>query len=308
MKLAIVGDVHLTETVPKARKDSDYLETLLKKLDFVYQNCDVVVFLGDVFDKPNMTTQGLNRVILFFLSKLILKKKSYVVMGNHDIPNLNPDSVHKSNLGTLGIIKLINIVNDPIRIGSISISSIPMAKKVVCPMAPDHPGVRLLIGHSFFENSLDPDYSLTEDMVESSGYDYIFLGHDHEPHEPIKIGSTEVHRIGAVCRNTSHSYQITRIPKAFLFDIDNDLVSPLGLVDLPALPGKEVFRDEAIKKPEVNEFSFLLSADTLMEQFSQFKDGEEGVTFLSVFREIETNVEIIEYIRSIYTSLGMVLK
>lgn len=310
MRVGIVGDVHLTETVPKARTDSDYLETLLGKLEFIYKQCDVVVFLGDLFDKPIMSFQGFHRVLLFFLRMLREGKRSWIVMGNHDIPYLNPDSLMKSTLGALSLLRMVNVTSIPVCIESLVISTIPTASKVVCPDTPkDFPGVQMLIGHAFFENSLDPDYSVTSEMLVNSGYRYVFLGHDHEPHETVTIGNTEVYRIGSLCRNTSHEYQIKRIPQFFLFEIDSsNRVIPIGIQKVPARPGRDAFRDEAIKTPEVNEFAFLLSADTLMKRFTQFKDGEESATVLSVLKEIDAPPEVVVYIRRIYEGLGMVLR
>lgn len=304
MKIGIVGDVHLTETVPKARTDLDYLNTLLGKLEFVYKQCDVVVFLGDLFDKPNMAIQGLNKIISFFFGKLVEKKKSFVVMGNHDIPHLNPDSIYKSNLGTLSIMRLVNIVATSIDIDGLVISSIPMSVPIECPKVGDASGTQILIGHCFYESSLDPSYSIDRFMVEESGYDYIFLGHDHEPHDTLRIGKTELYRIGALCRNTSHGYQLSRIPKFFLFDTER---GALGLVDVPCCSGANVFREEVLKKPEENEFSFLLSPDALIDKFAQFKDEDNGITILSVLRSI-ANPAIIKYITDTYKGLDMVLK
>ena len=87
----VVGDIHLREDNPSSRRDNT-LESLLKKLewviDYTNKNAGMLIFLGDLGERPIWTTRLVNRTCQV-LSKCT--KPMYTLVGNHDIKNYTKD-------------------------------------------------------------------------------------------------------------------------------------------------------------------------------------------------------------------------
>lgn len=98
--MLIVGDIHFKTKRPKSRIDKDWIDTQLKKFDYI---CSIsggkILCTGDVFDSPVVTSA----TIKFTLDlDAILKQRNctlYTVVGNHDIYSYNMDTLRISNLG-----------------------------------------------------------------------------------------------------------------------------------------------------------------------------------------------------------------
>ena len=78
-RIGIVSDLHFMLRNPSSRKDS--YEACFQKFEFILNQCDTLILLGDVFDKA--TEDIVKNRILTLLNAY--KKKVYVIPGNHDI-------------------------------------------------------------------------------------------------------------------------------------------------------------------------------------------------------------------------------
>ena len=86
MKIGIIGDAHFKDFLSYADYISDKREGERKEiLDFIlesFQDCQHIVFLGDVFHSKNNSSET-NRAAVEFLEKFE-DKEIYLISGNHD--------------------------------------------------------------------------------------------------------------------------------------------------------------------------------------------------------------------------------
>lgn len=307
ISVAMVGDVHLTDSVPKSRRDADYLDTLLRKLESIYAENDIVVFMGDLFDKPIVNFSMMSRIALFFLGK---KGRSFSIIGNHDVPNLNPDNLRRTALGLLGDLGLVEIINSSCKaVENLRLYAIPFRPEVVVPKPEVSDGVvNILLGHCFFENEMDDKYSLFRNTPGLPDYDFVFLGHDHAVYPDTKVGNTSVVRLGSICRNTSHEYQLTKKPSYMKIVVDSGTVS-MSRVVVPHLPGPEVFHTDVLSQKRCNSDP-VVSIGSLLGKFAMWSDTHLGarITMRSVLKQMGAREEVVTYISKKYEETGMSLK
>jgi predicted phosphodiesterase len=309
-RVAVVGDTHLIETPPQCRKDN-YLESLLLKINHVCNENDVIIFLGDLFDRPSMSLLSFGRVAVFFAQKVREGKKFYSIIGNHDIPNFNKGRLDTTSLGILNAIRMIKVVDtEGIDIGPLKFDVIPFAYDIEIKTSPrsEH---SVLLGHCFYESTLEPAYSISEEEVANSGYKYIMLGHDHKPYKPVQAGNTRLLRFGSLCRNTSHEYQVQRMPEylQFLVDEEKGTVSDPEMRPAGGFEPYLVFKQEALDGPSGSEIAHMASVEGLVSQFNDHSaTTDRGYTMLSALRELEAPDSVIGHISSSYVENGLILK
>lgn len=311
MKVAFVGDLHLTESCPKERVDVDYLQTLFDKLDFVYSKNDIVIYLGDIFDTPAVSYSALNRISRFLIEKKNSGKKTLSIIGNHDIPYRNKKLIKRTALGHLNLLGLIRVMNKRFSVCDVPISVVPFSNDIKFPIEDS----RILLGHCFFENDFDPSYSIKRSDVEKSSYEYIILGHDHSPYSVEEVGNTKIIRFGSICRNTSHAFNLTLNEdrmRYVSFDMFEGHMENFQIERIPHKSPREVFSKELFlpsRGNEENKFSFLSKIDDLLSEFrSNEEDSTKVDTVLSVLSELNVDIKIRQYIRDKYLSLNMELK
>lgn len=311
-KIAFVADVHLSDTPPKVRKDSDYLATLLAKLRFIIESSDSVVFLGDLFKTPNISSSALCKVISFF-NEYKNNKDIYSIIGNHDVPYLSSYLLYKTSLGILDVAGVIKVVTAGIMVHGISIKPIPFQKKIECPDDMD-----ILVGHCFFESELDPDFSLTSDMLKGKSCKLVILGHDHSPYSNKKVNNCEVIRTGSICRDSSHLYNLDELGNRVTYyevvvDETKSSIVSHGKKKVPVLSPREVFSEEVFNQigKKTNKFAYLYDISALLEKYKDMGDkrtDKNTDTVLSVMREMKIPEDVVCYVRERYTSLGMTLR
>lgn len=309
--VGIVGDVHFLETPPVSRKD-DYLESLLLKINHVCSECDIVVFLGDLFHRPGMSTKSFSRVISFFMDQIIAGKKFYSIIGNHDVPNFSLTSFDQTSLGILSSIRFINIINEPgsgIDIGPLTIDAVPFAYDVRIETEPRSP-VSFLLGHCFFDNTSEEQYSLSPEEVAASGYTCLFLGHDHAPYPDVVCGGTRLIRVGSLCRNTSHAYQLSRTPKYIRVVVEGDQVSAPELREAGGLDPQEVFYAEVFETPSSSELIHVAKMEGILARFSNRSatSDQHAMTISRALQELEAPSYVVDYVKSCYEEKGMTFR
>ena len=91
MKIAIVGDTHITEYIRE--REDNYLNAVLLKLEYIATHNDKVIVLGDLFDRPT------NSDYLFYRVYSLMKRyegKFISILGNHDIIKHNYEQINKN--------------------------------------------------------------------------------------------------------------------------------------------------------------------------------------------------------------------
>jgi len=307
MKIAIVGDPHLQEKTPRARIDEDYLGTCLDEIDAISQLADVVVFLGDLLNRPSLSNVAELRILQFFLERGG-SDRFYSIIGNHDIYGMNlEDGYRRSKLSILEEADAVKIVRNFEVIGDTTFRVIPMERGPFDPAAMDPAiqGDEIVLAHYFFNKSVDPPMTITADMLMCLPPAVYFFGHDHEPEPPFyldsisEVGGT-VYRPGALARDSAQPYNLSRVPVFYQLDEESGEIKE---VPVPCVPSVDLFDPVVIEnnksrlslKRESEEL--LLTLDSLVEGLSTPKGDK--VTIFDALTELETPPAELEYLKSV---------
>ena len=107
MKIAAIGDLHLEKPgLVAAGLEDCQLKTLDLILEECY-NCDVIILLGDVCDKPSMSTRTATNLVKSLSNA---HSEIHAIIGNHDYRNTGEHSLELfETLNTLNIMPNINV-------------------------------------------------------------------------------------------------------------------------------------------------------------------------------------------------------
>jgi hypothetical protein len=117
----------------------------------------------------------------------------------------------------------------------------------------------------------------------------VLLGHDHVEYEPVTLGACTVHRIGSLFRNRRVETS-DRNPKMLVVSVEGNKFNT-ELVEVPAKPVTEVFRETVGKSDKVDESDYVALITELKNV-----NGED-VDLLSVISKI-ADTRVCEYIES----------
>ena len=105
MKILVVGDIHFSvnSSIVRSREDvySTRITNCLQSIDFVErlaesENCELIVYLGDFFDKDTLNSEELTAIQTINCSPI----KKIILVGNHEmgVSDLSKSSSHILNL------------------------------------------------------------------------------------------------------------------------------------------------------------------------------------------------------------------
>ena len=225
-KIAHISDLHINDHAPINRCDDNYLETVLKKLRFIFEYCrskkiKIVTVAGDFFDTPNVSWYTVNKVI-----DLLNKYKEihlYLVLGQHDLYFRNFDE-QKSAIGNL--LKHANIdllstipisVSNNIRLygmnfGEVKDFKIKRRKHVRS----------ILLVHYPIGDQIDKHVKLlstTNAKSKFEGFDVIHGG-DYHYTTMKKVGNTFIINPGSIVRKTIAKRDLEHKPCFFVYNAD----------------------------------------------------------------------------------------
>jgi len=316
-KVAFVGDVHLTDSPPKCRKDDDYLGNLMKKVRFILDRSDAIFFLGDLFKTPTVSDSAKCRIMAMF--REYSNKKIYSIIGNHDVPYLNRSLLYKTSLGLMEINDIVEVVTEGINLFGIHIGVIPFQKNIECPK-----DAEIILGHCFYENELDPEFSVSSSMLKDDKCKFMILGHDHAPSPEREINGFKLLRPGSLCRDNSKEYNLDEFGTRVGFiemEIDEKKCKIVSHKRTPipgVLPPREVFFTEVfnINSKTGNKFAHLYDISALLDKYKGRNESvgkksggsESSITILQVLGEMKAPPEVVGYIKEMYLNLGMVLR
>lgn len=305
VRVGIVGDVHLSENTPRSWK-ADYPSVTLNELVTVMGMSDVTIVLGDLMHRPVVSEQYKIEV-----SRRIQEtgKKLYTIWGNHDVEGLNLLSADRTSLNLLHEFGVIEILEDRHEFGGVVFDVIKLKKG---PEIKKYEGEAdgILLGHYFFEEASDPGFSLNRGELFSSGYKYVFLGHEHEPKPDIEGNGTTLIRQGSLCRNSAHDYNMNRIPVINILCCEGGkIVQVERNVPVATVESKELFRHDLMKSPVRNTSSLLTSMSELLERFVQSDSAQSNVlTVKKALVDMGAPLDVLSYIEDVYTRLGLEFK
>ena len=184
-KIAFATDIHLRYTAPISRLDDDsYHINIINKIkyiiDFANSNCDMIIFGGDLFDKPDIPYS-----LLINLIKELKKSKKpiYSIVGNHDIYGYNNDSVNKSAIGILFENNLIKKL-DEIVINNIRIKGIHCFSDLILDDIKEDL-INIAVVHKPISIHNIPNTIKLSDVEKNNLYNIVLCGDIHTPFEHI---------------------------------------------------------------------------------------------------------------------------
>lgn len=202
MKVAIIGDIHFMDNSPRCRKD-DYNQSLLNKISFLFKEHDIIICLGDLFDKASTSDAVLNTLFLFLYDFELRGKRFYTIYGNHDLYKYNVSLVNKTSLGLLDLFYRKqfgrSVILDELSIGGFTFKQLPFSMDK--PSLASYKSSDILLGHYFYQVKFDSRGSYMESDIITEAK-YLFLGHDHTIYGEMDVNGTKILRPGSLCRTT----------------------------------------------------------------------------------------------------------
>ena len=289
--IAIVGDIHIREEAPRSRTDN-YFDTCMNKIDKLMAKHKYVIILGDFFDKSNIPVEYLNEAI-DRLSKYT--GRIYTVLGNHDA-HYRTLKLNKTSIGLLDKVGVVQLKLDSFSIEGISFDVASVVPELKLPEKKSN----ILLGHFYLEKSGQAKESMhTEDLLE---YEYVFLGHEHEPQEPLQIGNTTIFRNGSLLRKDADSYNLER---SSIFYAELSYSGEVSIQQLEVMSPETVFTPESFTRPRPKIICDFSNLELLMQNF-QNSNTRNNMSTHRVLVDIEAPDVCIEYLRGIHEHMGLV--
>lgn len=290
MKIAIIGDIHLATTF--RCRIGDFLQDIFDKLNYISDNNDIIICLGDFFDKCSDSISLFNRVYRF-LKTLNKKCKIMTIAGNHDLFHHNYDSINKTTLGAMELTGVLTILRNSFSIDNATFDVSPCRKDL--SKLGDSDNSKILLGHNYYEMSECPEESFTKEEIKKLNYNTIILGHEHQGYEPQRIGNTILLRPGSLSRITCDSYNETR--KIYYYQIDSKTLEYIKL-EVPSKPINECFIEGAFNKVSKKQKSPYAGLSALLEKFD--KRSTSNLSMAKVLKDLKATNKHISYLRELH--------
>lgn len=298
IKIAVVVDPHLVERNPRCRK-GNFLEDAIKKLEYLAENNDYVLILGDLFHICSNSTWFFNVVYTLFKK---YKGKFVAIPGNHDVFHRNLAALDKTTLGSLYYTDVLQLHTKEFELAGIHFVPV-LVNSDINDIPVDRDNNKILIGHKFYNQEFSPDESLFESDIRRLNYNTVFLGHDHKPYPEEFIGNSVLIRMGSLTRIDTQVYNKDREIKYYQIVTDGS-----GSIDyeekvVPHKKIEEVYTEEAVAlmntyqqrhNDKKNDISFVHIGDVL----AKLTKGSTGTNSLDrTLRGLKTPEKCIEDIK-----------
>lgn len=289
MKIAIVGDPHIS-TGFRARVD-DYLKTVLGKIEQIAEENDKVIFLGDVFDASSMSIFVFNTVYKVFKE---YPQKFHTILGNHDLFHRNLKSLNRTTIGSLQLTDVLNIHTKEFELGGLTF--VPVLTDTPPDDIPYDDGTAVLLGHKYFEMLVCPEESLETEDIQRLNYKWVFLGHDHVPYEPKRIGNSILYRPGSLTRTTVDLYNKDRNIRYYQIDTTEDTVTEKPVF---CLPSEQVYLKGSFDKEDKQ--TYKVDNNSLTKLLAKFdRHTLKGLSLEETLKRCGGSSEEIQYLRELH--------
>ena len=288
-KIGICIDPHITDR-HRCRQDN-FLEAVLKKLDYIASNNDYIIIPGDLFH-----TCSNSNYIFYRVYKLMMKHKGKFIAtpGNHDLLHNNHNALDRTTLGSLALTGALKLEFDTFNIDNAEFQVSHVIKNLdAVPI--DETNSRILLGHNYVEPIGTAKEWFTKDELRELNYKLIFLGHDHQPHEEEIVGNSVLIRMGSLTRIDTQPYNMNR--KIYYYQLDSETLE-YEKFEVPHKEASEIYTEEAFKRIDKvkEDISFIKIGDVL----AKFKKKQGGVNSLNEkLKRIATQQEI-DYIKMLH--------
>lgn len=288
-KIGICIDPHITDR-HRCRQDN-FLEAVLKKLDYIASNNDYVVIPGDLFH-----TFSNSNYIFYRVYKLMMKHQGKFIAcpGNHDLLHNNIGALDRTTLGSLALTGALRLELDTFSIDNAEFQVSHVVKNLE-KVPVDETNSKILIGHNYFEMNGVPKESFTRGEIRDLNYKLVFLGHDHQPHEEELIGNSILIRMGSLTRIDTQPYNQNR--KIYYYQVDSKTLE-YEKMEVPHANSSEVYTEESFRRIGSNkeEISFIKIGDVL----AKFKKKQGGINSLNDKLKLIATQQEIDYIKMLH--------
>lgn len=279
-KFIFITDLHITTSAPF--RVGDPLQDIISKLEYVIEQANsydaLILIGGDVFDKSTIPYEAYTAVCEVF------KKAKYTpiaIKGNHDQLFRCDDNDKKTTIYNAFKLGVLRELKSPMDAGS-------------CILTPDKSLInrekpQILVYHGFLNVKDGKHTVFVDDLAGVTTPTLVLLGHDHVEYEPVTLGACTVHRIGSLFRNRRVETS-DRNPKMLYISVEDGKFRT-QVLEVPAKPATEVFRETVGKSDKVDESDYV----ALISELKRV-NGEE-VDLLSVVSKI-AEARVCEYIES----------
>ena len=157
--------------------------------------------------------------------------------------------------------------------------------------------VDIMLGHHFYNWTRDPNQSLMPEHIEKFNTKFLFLGHDHEPHEPETIGNTMILRPGSVLRTELKAYTMQHKPHYYtLFQRDSQI--QLQENQIPHENAQSVFRIQ--EKQDLKHCAKLMTEIKNLLDSTDIATGNQKSIREILTTELNAPQDVLEYLSLIY--------
>lgn len=293
-KVGILIDPHITDR-HRCRCDN-FLETALRKLDYVASSNDYVIICGDLFHTNTNSHLIFNKVY-----KLLMKHrgKFFVIPGNHDLLHNNLSMLEKTTIGSLSLTGALHLEFNSFKIDNVEFQVSHVIKNLE-KVPVDNTNSKVLIGHNYIEPVGTEKEWFTREEIRKLNYKFVFLGHDHQPHEEEYLGNSTLIRMGSLTRIDTQPYNRER--QIFYYQLDTKDMS-CEKEEVPCEDAQKIFTVEAFQRigRKKEDVTFIQIGNAL----AKFKKKDNLSNSLNEkLKKIATSQEI-EYIKALHELNGI---
>lgn len=317
MKLAVVGDFHISDANPSARLDN-FKETCFNKLKFIRdetnrRGVDVVLFLGDIFHRknPNLNSHDTIRELISIFAGF--NSKVLEVVGNHDI-SMTSKNLYKQPLSVLDEAGSLSILGYPYTrnftfsteeadiygLGyadindTLSENYFALNSEIVSNFK-----VNILAMHQMLlpdNANFFGDYLNFKDLAQLD-FDIVLCGHFHPGYEPLIQAAHGVIfcNPGAITRGSLDTHNLTREPQFAIFDITDKKNIKTDTVSIPCLPANQIFDMQKVKRSIIVKEDMSKFTDTLKSVCEDSVDISSVNGLLSVLADSGCDKEVLNF-------------
>ena len=295
-KVGFVLDLHGRNNNPIARMDN-YPEAILKKVEYIIEHNDIIVFTGDIFNTYLTGISFINKLMLLLVKAQASGKIIKMIMGNHDIIGRAYDSFLNTSFGTLVIGRnwLLKEAYAPLGFEIVPLTfkenGTPWHMYMSDDYESDPKWCRILVGHCYFNHpEFNDKWNIDKETLK--GFDYCVLGHDHTQYEPEEFSWEDekktclLLRSGAISRQTVDEKDLDiKYPQVTIsLNHDNEVLSSQATYEnVPYAPPEEVFK--LIDNSSKDLAQHKKNIDRMIELL-QIEDESNDLSLDSVLSEI----------------------
>ena len=297
MKILAIGDTHFCDHTPIKRIDN-LREAQLSKIDKIKEVADregaeLVILLGDVFDKARPETWLVNRVIEKFVT---FKQPIYSIVGNHCTQGYK-DGIKGTAIGTLFASGIVHRLEGLIQINGINFHGIDHSVDHNADVYQNFSNTVIFTHNMIVPYDVQFSHVNADAVLEKVNNCLIFSGDFHLPFEKAKKGSRIINP-GVLVRTSIAEKDVN--PSVILCEIDLPFNYRCKRLSLNADVGDLVFDLLSHNKEKEDELNLRKFIDSIKNNQFQSQDIESLVVETGKESKVAQNIinEALERIKN----------